>query len=78
MASTALDRYARIHSIVSPPTMTGSNMEQKGQVLEKSYLTSVPTTIVWDKHTPATTTNEASTEEESEDDEVWNNMENVS
>ncbi|KAF9480119.1 hypothetical protein BDN70DRAFT_833309 [Pholiota conissans] len=78
MASTALDRYARVHSVVPPPAVAGSHMEQKGLLLKKMYLISVPTTIVWDKWEKSTTINEESSEEENEDDEVWDTMENIS
>ncbi|KAF8959039.1 hypothetical protein BDZ97DRAFT_1906298 [Flammula alnicola] len=75
MASTSLDRFARVHSIVAPPSGPGSHQERKGTVLEKSYLTCVPTAIVWDKCISDNFSKESST---NEDDEVWDNMENVS
>lgn len=75
MASTALDRYARVHSLVSPPPAAGSHQERKGKVLEKVYVTSIPTVIIWDKTIDKTPLEESSAQD---DDDVWNNMENVS
>ena len=73
MVSAALDRYVRVHSVVPPPERSGSRQEQKGRVLEKAYLSSVPTVVVWDR----CLSDEPSVESH-EQDEVWNNMEHVS
>ncbi|KJA20199.1 hypothetical protein HYPSUDRAFT_217095 [Hypholoma sublateritium FD-334 SS-4] len=75
MASTALDRYVRVHSLVSPPPVAGSHQERKGGVLEKAYVTSIPTVIIWDKTVNKTPSEEYSAQD---DDDVWNNMENIS
>jgi len=74
MVSTALDRYARLHSVFPPPERAGSHQEQKGKVLEKAYLISVPTIVVWDQ----CLSDEPSSSPHEQDDEVWNNMEHVS
>jgi len=74
MVSTALDRYARVHSVFPPPERAGSHQERKGTVLEKIYLNSVPTVMVWDQ----CLIDEPSVSPQEEADEVWNNMEHIS
>jgi ribosome biogenesis protein NSA1 len=49
LISTALDRYARVHSTYPPPAEAGQPQNNKGTVLEKVYLKSVPTCVVWDE-----------------------------
>src|ERR1700761_3970371 len=49
LVSTALDRYARVHSTYPPPAEAGQPQDYKGTVLEKVYLKSVPTCVVWDE-----------------------------
>ncbi|KXN82070.1 Ribosome biogenesis protein NSA1 [Leucoagaricus sp. SymC.cos] len=75
LASTANDRYARIHSSFPPPSKEGQNLDCKGTVLEKIYVTSVPTVVVWDD-TSYEIRKRGSSNEEPED-EVWNEMEQV-
>jgi ribosome biogenesis protein NSA1 len=48
LVSTALDRYARIHSTYPPPTKAGNPQDDKGAVLEKVYMKSIPTCVLWD------------------------------
>jgi len=48
LVSTALDRYARVHSTFPPPPEAGQPQDDKGAVLEKVYMKSVPTCVVWD------------------------------
>ena len=67
LASTALDRFARIHSTSSPPEHTGEQVETRGEVLEKVYTKSIPTVIVWDGSVLGL----------SEDDDVWDGMEDI-
>ncbi|KIM49170.1 hypothetical protein M413DRAFT_98830 [Hebeloma cylindrosporum] len=74
MVSTALDRYARVHSVFPPPERAGSHQERKGEVLDKTYLNSVPTVVVWDRRL----SDKPSVSPHEQDDEVWNNMEHVS
>lgn len=74
MVSTSLDRYFRIHTIVPPPSRSGSNVERKGEVVEKTYLTSVPTVTVWDQVELSKTTIGDNT---SEHDDLWDQMEHV-
>jgi ribosome biogenesis protein NSA1 len=49
LVSTALDRYARVHSTYPPPAEAGQPQDNKGAVLEKMYMKSVPTCIIWDE-----------------------------
>lgn len=74
LVSTALDRYARVHSTVSPPSIARAHQEHKGQVLEKCYTTCIPTVVVWDKQTA---TEPVEADDTKEDDEVWDTMEHV-
>jgi ribosome biogenesis protein NSA1 len=48
LVSTALDRYARVHSTFPPPPEAGQPQDDKGSVLEKVYMKSIPTCVVWD------------------------------
>ncbi|KAN0140840.1 WD40-repeat-containing domain protein [Lactarius tabidus] len=49
LVSTALDRYARVHSTYPPPTEVGQPQDNKGAVLERVYMKSVPTCVIWDE-----------------------------
>ncbi|KAJ6596839.1 hypothetical protein DFH09DRAFT_1071831 [Mycena vulgaris] len=71
--STSLDRYSRIHTSFSPPPEAGQSQDKKGQVIEKVFMTSVPTVVVWDGVASVS----AAPELETEDDDVWDEMENV-
>lgn len=74
VASTALDRYARVHSVFPPPATAGQRQDDKGYVLDKVYVTSIPTAIAWDKRQAESST--ASMDVVADDeDEVWQNME---
>ncbi|KAF8902096.1 hypothetical protein CPB84DRAFT_1910183 [Gymnopilus junonius] len=75
LVSVALDRYARVHSTVAPPVQPKAHQERKGEVLEKTYLTSTPTIVVWDKREVTKIPQENATEDD--DDDVWENMEHV-
>jgi len=48
LISTARDRYARVHSTCPPPPEAGQPQDDKGTVLEKVYMKSIPTCVVWD------------------------------
>ena len=74
IVSTSLDRYFRIHTVVPPPSRPGSNLERKGGIIEKTYLTSVPTVIVWDQLKASKTTIDDNT---SEHDDLWDQIEHV-
>ncbi|KAJ7156025.1 WD40-repeat-containing domain protein [Mycena crocata] len=73
LVSTALDRYSRIHTSHSPPLEAGQNQDNKGQVVEKVFMASVPTVVVWD----GVETTPPALEIEAEEDDVWDDMENV-
>jgi len=75
LVSVALDRYARVHSVVAPPLQARSHRDRKGEILEKSYLTSSPTAVVWDK---CAAKNVVPENPNDEDEEVWNKMEDIS
>jgi ribosome biogenesis protein NSA1 len=60
LISTSLDRYARVHSTYPPPPETGQPQDEKGAVVEKVYMKTIPTCVVWDGVTD---------EDEDEDDE---------
>ena len=76
MVSTSLDRYFRIHTVVLPPSRPGSNLERKGGTIEKTYLTSVPTVILWDQQKKSETTID-SDDNTLEHDDLWDRMEHV-
>ena len=48
LISTSLDRYARVHSTYPPPSETCQPQDEKGAVLEKVYMKTTPTCVVWD------------------------------
>jgi ribosome biogenesis protein NSA1 len=48
LVSTALDRYARVHSTFLPPPEAGQPQNDKGAVLEKVYMKSILTCVIWD------------------------------
>ncbi|KAF8894509.1 hypothetical protein BD779DRAFT_843249 [Infundibulicybe gibba] len=73
MVSTSLDRYARVHSTFPPPAVAGQQQERKGDILEKIFVKSTPTVVVWDQDQA-----QGGTADPPEaDDDVWENMENV-
>ncbi|KAF8628347.1 hypothetical protein AX15_003887 [Amanita polypyramis BW_CC] len=74
LATAALDRFARIHSVEPPPERAGQQQNQKGQVLEKVFTKSIPTSIVWDEHSHA---GEKGEDEDEDDDEIWTGMQHV-
>jgi len=64
LVSTSLDRYARVHSTFPPPPEAGQPQDDKGAVLEKVYMKSIPTCVVWD----------GGANEEDADKDVWEGM----
>jgi len=72
LASVSLDRFTRIHSIY-PPAEVGKQQEERGTVLDKVYMTTVPTAVVWDQSTAGNRHTNA------EDDEgnIWEQMKRV-
>ncbi|KAJ6547511.1 hypothetical protein B0H19DRAFT_1306641 [Mycena capillaripes] len=73
LVSTALDRYCRISTSFPPPSEVGQSQDNKGEVVEKLFMTSVPTVVTWDGVESAAPAREAAPE----DDDVWDEMENV-
>ncbi|TBU50665.1 hypothetical protein BD309DRAFT_944433 [Dichomitus squalens] len=73
MASASQDRYIRLHSTFGPPAEAGQQQEQKGDVLEKTYMKVVPTVVVWDGAVGAEGL-EAEREENEAEYEVWDGM----
>ncbi|KAI0695930.1 hypothetical protein BC835DRAFT_1406096 [Cytidiella melzeri] len=75
MASTAEDRYVRLHSTFPPPAQVGQQQEHKGEVLEKTYVKVVPTVVLWDGVDEVAASNAQREAAEDDDDEVWDEME---
>jgi ribosome biogenesis protein NSA1 len=71
MLSVSLDRFARVCSILPPPQIVGENQERKPEVLEKCYLGSTPTVVIWDENI------DESGQKSNEDDEIWDKLENI-
>ncbi|KAH8980937.1 hypothetical protein EDB86DRAFT_2978133 [Lactarius hatsudake] len=82
LVSTALDRYARVHSTYPPPAEAGQPQNNKGTVLEKVYLKSIPTCVVWDEvegedvdhHSDGMRRDSAGADSEGSDADVWEGM----
>ncbi|KAG6337208.1 hypothetical protein ID866_1880 [Astraeus odoratus] len=70
LASVALDRYARIHSTIPPPAAAGGQQIAKGTVIEKVYMTAVPTVVVWDQQNAIS----SDVDGEDDDEDVWEKM----
>lgn len=78
MASTALDRFARIHSTFPPPLEAGQRQDHKGEVLDKVFTKSIPTVVVWDQLESVTSATAQSSEDAGEnEDDIWNELEDV-
>jgi ribosome biogenesis protein NSA1 len=75
MVSTSLDRYFRVHTVVPPPSQPGVNTEQRGGIINKIYLTSVPTVVVWDQQKTSKTV--TIDDNSLKDDDLWDKMEHV-
>jgi ribosome biogenesis protein NSA1 len=79
-ASTALDRFVRIHNTSIPPQEAGQQVEKKGDVLDKVYTKSIPTVVIWDGDVATAALNIKrghEGENNSEDENVWDTMQNV-
>ncbi|KAH9035375.1 hypothetical protein EDB85DRAFT_1889393 [Lactarius pseudohatsudake] len=82
LVSTALDRYARVHSTYPPPAEAGQPQNNKGTVLEKVYLKSISTCVVWDEvegedadhHSDGMRLDGAGADSEGSDADVWEGM----
>ncbi|KAF9030760.1 WD40-repeat-containing domain protein [Panaeolus papilionaceus] len=77
LASTSLDRYLRVHSVVAPPLKPAAQQNERGEVLTKVYTTSTPTSVVWNPRS-LTTSEETNDQEAGEgDDDIWQKMEHI-
>jgi ribosome biogenesis protein NSA1 len=77
LASVSLDRFARIHSTFPLPTEPGKQQEKRGQVIEKFYVQTTPTVIVWDEVADSIRGEQEAENDDDEDDDVWNLMEDA-
>lgn len=73
LASVSLDRFTRIHSTLPPPAEVGKQQEEKGTVLDKVYMTTVPTVVIWD-HSAANHSDTAAKEDEGD---IWRQIKHV-
>lgn len=73
LASVSLDRFTRIHSTFPPATEVGKQQEEKGSVLDKVYMTTIPTAVVWDQ-SAAGNLHEIAEEDEGD---IWEQMKHV-
>lgn len=75
LASASLDRLCRVHSTVAPPREAKVNGSgDKGDVVDKVYMTTTPTVVVWDGRDEGKS---KSALEEEEEEDVWEGMENI-
>ncbi|KAI6167066.1 hypothetical protein EDD17DRAFT_1107080 [Pisolithus thermaeus] len=70
LASVALDRYTRIHSTFPPPPVAGKRAEERSTTLEKVYVTTVPTVVIWDQR-------QETEADEEEDENIWETLKHV-
>ncbi|PAV23245.1 hypothetical protein PNOK_0031300 [Pyrrhoderma noxium] len=84
LGSTSHDRFFRVHSTVPLSKKAGQQQEERGEVLGKHYMKSVPTAVVFDITSDASDiaksgkrrdNNEDDSEEDNED--VWAGMQGV-
>ncbi|KAG1756299.1 uncharacterized protein EDB91DRAFT_1091781 [Suillus paluster] len=73
LASASIDRYIRIHSVVPLPDKVGQHPDKKGTVLERVFVTTIPTVVVWDQEQDAVPVND----DEQEGEDIWEGMKNV-
>jgi len=79
LATVSLDRFARIHSTF-PPSSELRQEEKKARVLEKVYVTSIPTVLIWDgccEPVQAASQRIEGSDNGDDDDDVWDTMNNV-
>ncbi|CCL99152.1 uncharacterized protein FIBRA_01167 [Fibroporia radiculosa] len=78
LASVSQDRFLRLHSTFPPPAQAGSQQEQKGNVVDKQFMKTNPTVIVWDQFTGHLGDARVDSDtEDGADDAVWDAMQNV-
>lgn len=79
LASVAQDRLFRLHSTHPPPDDAGQPQEEKGEVLDKIFMRSMPTCVVWDEWSQdaggtAAQGHEQGEGEDDDDDLMWERM----
>jgi ribosome biogenesis protein NSA1 len=74
LVSIARDRYARVHSTFPPPAEAGRPQDDKGTVLEKVYMKSIPTCVVWDGVMDEDGGDGNSGGDGDDDEDVWEGM----
>ena len=79
MATTALDRFARIHSTSTLPRQADQQVGTKGEVVDKVYTKSIPTVVVWDSDVIDSDlyADRQEGEDDSGDENVWDKMANI-
>jgi ribosome biogenesis protein NSA1 len=77
LASVSLDRFARIHSTYPLPSDPRHRQEKKGEVIDKVFVHTLPSVIVWDRHDDSKTTVKDPEQADKGDEDIWNVMENV-
>jgi len=75
LGSTSLDRFFRLHSTHPPPAEASRRQEQRGEVLEKVYMKTIPTVCIYGRESHDTGTKRP--EDVSHQDDVWDNMESI-
>ncbi|KAH0830526.1 hypothetical protein J3R83DRAFT_1978 [Lanmaoa asiatica] len=73
LASVSLDRFTRIHSTFPPAADIRKQQEEKGTVLDKVYMTTIPTVVVWDQSAAGNTHTTA----EDDEGDIWEQMKHV-
>lgn len=73
LASASLDRFTRIHSTFPPAAEVGKQQEEKGSVLDKMYMTTVPTVVIWDQNAARN----LHTGAEDDEGDIWEQMKHV-
>lgn len=77
LVSAALDRYLRVHSIY-PLADPGKQQDNKGDIVQKVYVKSIPTVVVWDQDSTSENPSPENEDEASKsDDDVWEGLQNV-
>ncbi|KZS99282.1 hypothetical protein SISNIDRAFT_546080 [Sistotremastrum niveocremeum HHB9708] len=75
LASTSLDRLLRIHTTTDLPLKDGGAVEEKGQILDQTFLKSIPTVICWDGEVNSGDDLVSQRRDDGEaDDDIWTNM----
>ncbi|EPQ58170.1 hypothetical protein GLOTRDRAFT_114648 [Gloeophyllum trabeum ATCC 11539] len=71
LGSVSLDRYFRLHSIYPPPADAKQRQEQRGEVVDKVYMNSIPTVLTVSRE------DDGEDDEDENDDDIWETMQNI-